>query len=206
MPRFDLFHAFLGCTSVYTLLKVALGFGVSSLFLILSLMSQTPIPLSNGLDAEDWYVINDGVMGGVSESEVMQRDSAIRFQGTVRLENNGGFASIRKSVEPIVEKLEDPHVHLRVMGDGQRFECRFRMKRSRFSYSYSFLTTAGQVTEVNLRIHDFNASVRGRPYNTYEVGHLKIENIEEFGILIADKQQGEFHLDLFEAFIQEGNK
>ena len=43
-----------------------------------------------------WEVVNDDVMGGVSTSqfEVLTNGGAV-FSGTVRFENNGGFASVR---------------------------------------------------------------------------------------------------------------
>jgi hypothetical protein len=42
-----------------------------------------------------WFVLNDGVMGGVSQSRILASAStALLFTGNVSLENNGGFASI----------------------------------------------------------------------------------------------------------------
>jgi NADH dehydrogenase [ubiquinone] 1 alpha subcomplex assembly factor 1 len=42
-----------------------------------------------------WVVVNDGVMGGVSSSKVGVTKGVLRWSGRVRLENNGGFASMR---------------------------------------------------------------------------------------------------------------
>ena len=49
-----------------------------------------------------WRSLNDGVMGGVSDGVVRMRmsdsgESHATFEGTVRLENNGGFSSVRTS-------------------------------------------------------------------------------------------------------------
>ena len=47
-------------------------------------------------EANKWLVVNDGVMGGLSQSEVILSGSNTAvFQGTISLENNGGFASTR---------------------------------------------------------------------------------------------------------------
>jgi monofunctional biosynthetic peptidoglycan transglycosylase len=43
----------------------------------------------------EWKVINDNVMGGVSTSSAVAKKDHFSFSGTVRLENNGGFASCR---------------------------------------------------------------------------------------------------------------
>ena len=39
-----------------------------------------------------WFVVNDGVMGGLSSSGVKVVDGLLEFSGRVRLENNGGPA------------------------------------------------------------------------------------------------------------------
>jgi NADH dehydrogenase [ubiquinone] 1 alpha subcomplex assembly factor 1 len=45
---------------------------------------------------EDWQAVNDGVMGGVSEGTFQITDrNTLAFVGTLSLENNGGFASVR---------------------------------------------------------------------------------------------------------------
>ena len=46
----------------------------------------------------EWWVINDTVMGGRSSSswQLSEHDIGV-FQGSVSLENNGGFASVRGS-------------------------------------------------------------------------------------------------------------
>ena len=47
-----------------------------------------------------WYIVNDGVMGGISESEItLNDDGTATFRGDVSLENNGGFASVRALVD-----------------------------------------------------------------------------------------------------------
>ena len=49
-------------------------------------------------ELNDWLIVNDGVMGGLSQSEIVLSDSNTAvFQGTVSLENNGGFSSTRTS-------------------------------------------------------------------------------------------------------------
>ena len=46
------------------------------------------------LDA--WYVLNDTVMGGRSQSRIVAAaEGTVAFAGVVSLENYGGFASVR---------------------------------------------------------------------------------------------------------------
>jgi len=43
----------------------------------------------------DCWIVNDGVMGGVSQSGLRHDPQGMIFEGQVSLENNGGFASMR---------------------------------------------------------------------------------------------------------------
>ena len=47
------------------------------------------------LPTTDWYIQNDNVMGGVSEGWLELREGGLHWEGHTRLENNGGFSSIR---------------------------------------------------------------------------------------------------------------
>ena len=42
-----------------------------------------------------WYIINDGVMGGLSKGQARFTEQGVLFYGNVSLENNGGFTSLR---------------------------------------------------------------------------------------------------------------
>ena len=46
-----------------------------------------------------WRIVNDDVMGGLSSSKVIVKDDKITFSGNVSFENNGGFASLRSPVK-----------------------------------------------------------------------------------------------------------
>ena len=44
----------------------------------------------------EWQIVNDGVMGGLSKSTLLLSDGGYgKFSGHIALENNGGFASIQ---------------------------------------------------------------------------------------------------------------
>ena len=46
--------------------------------------------------AKPWQTVNDGVMGGRSVGRFkINEDQKMEFFGTLSLENNGGFASVR---------------------------------------------------------------------------------------------------------------
>ena len=49
----------------------------------------------NENELEGWYIINDGVMGGLSKGQAQFTEEGLLFYGSVSLENNGGFTSLR---------------------------------------------------------------------------------------------------------------
>jgi hypothetical protein len=73
-----------------------------------------------------WRVINDDVMGGLSQSRIELSPAATAlFSGQLALENNGGFASIRRRADNY--NLNGcTGVVLKVKGDGRTYQ--FRVK------------------------------------------------------------------------------
>lgn len=144
----------------------------------------------------DWMVVNDGVMGGVSESRpiITDRDSLV-FKGHVSLENNGGFASIRHAAESFYLD-EGKGVLIRVKGDGKKYQLRIRTS-DRFdgvAYKADFQTSKDEWREFRFEWDAFVATYRGRTLS--DAPALNPMNIRQIGFLIADKQQGLFHLEV----------
>jgi hypothetical protein len=73
-----------------------------------------------------WVRVNDGVMGGLSQSTLtLTQESTAVFAGTLSLENNGGFASVR--TYPYDFGLgEYEGLTFRVRGDGRGYKLRLR--------------------------------------------------------------------------------
>ena len=54
-------------------------------------------------ELSNWQVINDGVMGGNSESTIfLNAEGHGTFEGKISLENNGGFCSIKHDFDPVI--------------------------------------------------------------------------------------------------------
>src|SRR4051794_29229224 len=71
-------------------------------------------------NAAAWQVVNDDVMGGVSNSSFCLTNGVALFRGKVSLENNGGFASVRSL--PARHDLAGGNTFVvRVRGDGRRY-------------------------------------------------------------------------------------
>jgi monofunctional biosynthetic peptidoglycan transglycosylase len=143
-----------------------------------------------------WVVVNDGVMGGVSQSRATLTDrKTLRFSGTVSLENNGGFASIRHPAGAFGIGPGEG-ISLSVRGDGKKYQLRVRTS-DRFdgiAYKVDFMTVNGEWQELRIPWAEFTATWRGR--SIPGASELKGDGIVQVGFLIADKQEGPFELEV----------
>ena len=148
-------------------------------------------------EIERWLVVNDGVMGGVSESQIKwnEKNETLIFSGNVSLENYGGFASIRTYPQKF-EVKKFSKIKLRVKGDGKNYKFRLRASNQfdGIAYSQNFTTKKDAWTELTLNMSDFKATFRGRIFSDYP--EFQPKDLQQIGILIADKQVGQFNLEI----------
>ncbi|MCF8367949.1 MAG: CIA30 family protein [Bacteroidales bacterium] len=143
-----------------------------------------------------WYVVNDDVMGGVSESKIaINSNGTATFSGTISGDNFGGFASVRARIENIPDE-NFKGVQIRLKGDGKSYNIRFRTDLNFDGYAYQakVLTQENVWKEYKIPFKDFEPKFRGRTLSGKP--ELESKNIMQTGILIADKQFGEFSLDI----------
>ncbi|MFQ3237421.1 MAG: NADH dehydrogenase [ubiquinone] 1 alpha subcomplex assembly factor 1 [Paraglaciecola sp.] len=142
---------------------------------------------------DTWQSVNDGVMGGVSNSQLTHVDKLAVFSGHVSLENKGGFASVNRRVS-ISSVSPESILCVRVMGDGKRYQLRLKQNALANSPSYGagFSTQANIWQQFEFRLCDFKASLRGKRLTDAEP--LSWSEIIQLGFLISDRQSGDFCL------------
>jgi monofunctional biosynthetic peptidoglycan transglycosylase len=145
--------------------------------------------------AKQWQPVNDGVMGGRSDGRFkINEDKKMEFFGTLSLENNGGFASVRSREAKLGLEKGDSIV-IRVRGDGRDYNFRLNVPRSvsRNSYEQSFKTKKDEWIEVTLPMDKFVATWRGRvfPNETFDPS-----NVTGMGIQLSDNKPGSFKLEV----------
>lgn len=166
-------------------------------------VDMTPFKF-NELTDQQHMIVNDSVMGGRSVSEFnIHKDKAV-YSGSVSLENNGGFASIRM-IWPfdLTEVSEQPTVlGLTVRGDGKSYQFRLRTNRGfdGAAYSYQFDTIADLQQTIYIPVDQFIPTFRGRVLRN--MPELKLSDVQQMGILIADYQVGTFSIDLLSLNLQ----
>jgi hypothetical protein len=148
-------------------------------------------------EAADWWVVNDSVMGGVSESQVDERADSIVFRGTLSLENNGGFTSARKAISEDWSTVDS--IQMRVKGDGRQYIATVRVQgrsMSRIYYRQAFDTVAGEWLDLELAVDDFEAYAYGRRMPTVPRLSSTIDRASSLGLMLADKNPGPFSIEV----------
>jgi monofunctional biosynthetic peptidoglycan transglycosylase len=157
------------------------------------IMSETLIDFSQQDAVQGWTIVNDGVMGGVSESQVEWIDEgAARFAGYVSLANNGGFASLWARFSPLDLRAYDG-IEITVRGDGQRYGMYLNNQRGSVQYDQKFETTAGEWITVRLPFRDFYPVYFGQRVPFLPLNRAAIRGMT---FIIEEKQEGAFTLDI----------
>ena len=182
-----------------TRLKIWLGLaGLSSVAALIRADAARGLKLiesfAGGVPALRWQIVNDGVMGGLSTSRLEVASEGIAtFKGTLSLENNGGFASVR-SEGTRIDLTDCVALVVRVKGDGRKYQLRVR-DRSGWrvpDYRAEFQTKAGEWEEHRLPLADFAAGWRGR--DLPDAPPINRGAVQELAFFISDKKPGTFSL------------
>jgi NADH dehydrogenase [ubiquinone] 1 alpha subcomplex assembly factor 1 len=158
--------------------------------------STTPVFTFDEGDDSSWNVVNDGVMGGVSSSTARIANGVMVFSGRVRLENNGGFASVRAGVDETVDSplASSRSVVLRVKGDGRPYEFTMQAADGSAWFWARIQPSAGKWTTIEipyaaLRPHGrFGDPIKGPSYDGRPV--------ESIGFLISNKKAERFRIEV----------
>jgi monofunctional biosynthetic peptidoglycan transglycosylase len=146
-------------------------------------------------DAANWTVINDVVMGGISNSRfVVEKPGTAVFSGVVSLENNGGFASA--NMKPAQFDVSDcDGIRFRVKGDGKSYKITLKNDGAfnGFSYRFDFTSKDGEWLTIDAPFSSFVPKFMGQTTSAPPVDRARIKT---FGFLIADKQNGPFRLEI----------
>lgn len=142
-----------------------------------------------------WRNVNDSVMGGVSRGGAYVNENFhLSFEGVISLENNGGFSSTR-SFGTSFDLSKYTGVEIRVKGDGRKyyFTSRANNPNSRLGFWYPVETKEDEWITVKIPFKDFYATSFGRKIPGM---NLNAKNITSFGLMLYDKKNGRFAMDL----------
>lgn len=170
-----------------------------AMLLLQAVTGKTLVPLLDftAPEAADlWQAVNDGVMGGVSDGRfTITPDKTLDFFGTLSLENNGGFASLRTKPLALGIEVGDTLV-ARVKGDGRDYVLNIytKSRRTAFSYRAAVPTTKDEWREIEIPLKDFIPTAFGR--RVPGMGPVDPGQINGLGFMLSDKKAGPFRLQV----------
>ena len=144
----------------------------------------------------NWEAIDDRIMGGCSQSQPEHIDNVgLRFSGTVSLDNNGGFASIRSNPDN-ADLGQYKGLTLRLRGDGKSYKISLRTDHfyDGVSYQTTFVTERNSWQVIFLPFEAFIPTHHGIKLST--VAPMDLTSVKSFGLFISDRQEGSFQLDI----------
>merc|ERR1712193_459742 len=122
-------------------------------------------------------IVNDDVMVGNSQgSAETTNNNMLLFEGSLSLENNGGFSSVKTDGNWNLENFEG--YKMRVKGDGR---------------TYQVYTESDEWTEVFVPFNELKGSHWGRDLPERRFNKSRVY---KFSLLIADKIEGPFRLEV----------
>jgi monofunctional biosynthetic peptidoglycan transglycosylase len=146
-------------------------------------------------ESNNWFVINDVVMGGISASsfQVTETGTAV-FSGVLSLENNGGFASANMKPSQF-DAGDGDGIRFRFKGDGRQYKITLKNDDTfnGFSYRFAFSTKNGEWLTLDVPFASFIPKFMGETTSAPPVDR---KSIKTFGFLISDKQAGPFRLEI----------
>lgn len=146
--------------------------------------------------AQQWFAVNDGVMGGLSSGGPRFENEHMVFEGIINT-NGGGFSSLRS---PVTQGALDnaTGVKLRIKSDGRGYKMTFRTNMAYRGRLISFQapipqTPRAEWAEVTVSFDTLSGSIFGRPVSgaTFDKAQVR-----EMGIILADGQDGPFRLEV----------
>lgn len=147
-------------------------------------------------DAASWQAVNDDVMGGRSSGGASYADGRLLFTGNINT-NGGGFSSVRTALPPgILEGMG--RFKLRVLQDTRHYQLIVQTDASFGGRPVAYRAdiknrVPGNWSEENVMFSELHPTVFGRPLTgpVFDASRARL-----LGIIIADAQDGAFHLEI----------
>lgn len=173
---------------------------INSVFILFSMLFAAPPQLVFDFGSKDttsnWYIVNDDVMGGRSTSTLEEAENSIRFEGSISLENNGGFASIR-SPRKLYDLSSYKTITIRFKSTGRDFGIVLERYRRFYlpTHKLVFSSDTNEWNTVSFPINAFKKQILGRDIGGF-IDTKTLKNIERIGIILFDKKEGDFAVEI----------
>lgn len=145
--------------------------------------------------AKAWYSVNDDVMGGISKGSFkLTEEDSLFFFGSISLENNGGFASIRTKRNP-ADLSQAKGLQIEVKGDGRAYWVNLYGANPIMASSYraALNPPKDKWTKIFIPFESFKFQAFGVEVDGPDLDYTEVIS---YGFSIYDKKKGPFELEL----------
>jgi NADH dehydrogenase [ubiquinone] 1 alpha subcomplex assembly factor 1 len=142
-----------------------------------------------------WYSLGDQVMGGQSDGALAHSEEGVGFfHGTVRLDNGGGFASVKADLPKPFDAAHYTGIELLARGDGKTYKIGLRNSTDRRSivYQHTFTPATEDWSRIRLPFSDFIPTWRGK--TVADAVPLDTRKLASVSLFVSGRQAGEFKL------------
>lgn len=166
------------------------------LLITLFSINMPKIDFGQKKDGRNWRVVNDGVMGGLSEGSAELTENSILFKGKVSLDNNGGFSSLRSNFSK-KDLSEYTQVKLRYRSEGISLAMTLSVSRRWYipNYKTSLASTKGEWKTITLNLKDFRKHYIGKPMDE-TLDKEAMKEIIRYGFITDEKKYGKFEFEI----------
>ncbi|MBT3173500.1 MAG: hypothetical protein HN336_01540 [Lentimicrobiaceae bacterium] len=174
---------------------------MKTILILIAIVTQTistnyVIDFGKSKQGNKWLVVNDGVMGGLSNSTANISNNYMNFEGTISLQNNGGFASVR-SFKSNINLSDFTIMKVRYRSRGQKVSVRL-LKNDAYYLPYfkTALETTSWVWKTTLiPLKNFKEYQLNRQTEK-NLNSSDFNDIIRIGLIVSNKKQGNFEIDI----------
>ena len=147
-------------------------------------------------NSQNWYAVNDGVMGGLSSGVLEETNNSIVFSGVVSLENNGGFASIRSTYDNY-KLAKFNKVEVKYQSSGYDFAMTMEMHKRFYMpyFKFNLPDTGNKWKTVTIELADFEAFSLGKKLG-YGLDKDSKNDIIRMGFISNEKNAGKYQIEI----------
>ena len=167
-------------------------------FLLIQMTQNTSYKIDFGKtkDGINWWVVNDGVMGGLSQGNKTLTENSILFKGVISLDNNGGFSSLRRSLsDKDLSQYDQIQIRYRSTGISKALTLSVSRRWYIPNYKISLEGTSGKWETKTIKISDIKKYYLGKPLNE-SLKKEKLKDIIRMGIITDEKKYGDFEFEV----------
>lgn len=151
-------------------------------------------------NSDQWFALNDDVMGGVSVGDAFFTDSTVVFEGAVSTQNNGGFVSFR-SPNNEYDLSQFSQVEISYKSEGHAFSMVLADELMWYmpQFRHEATSPSDDWTTTTFSLYDFRQYITsgyGQSETAVEVSAELLSNIVRIELINSEFEDGDFRLEI----------